>query len=106
MEKADVDLLNQILALTRSEKVKWKEDIEDNSFSVTLKDRYAVQTWQNSHFDVFVKITRSDGVELFSFTEPIDEPRSEIFSVFSAAKESALGIEKAREDIRKLLTEL
>jgi len=103
---ADKELVDELLNKTLEAKLQWKEDLAEESYSTTLKGLYTVTTWRDPNFDHQVIVNRADGAELFRFVEKANDQVTSIYSLHDAAKRNALGLDKAKADIKKLLTDL
>jgi hypothetical protein len=107
MTHEDKELLQDLITKTTAKKLKWEEDFGDDTFVVTVGDRYAVRVWrEKSNLVRHVILSRIDGTELFHFMEKPSDPLSEVFHLFEAAKQNALGLDEARQDLKSLIKNL
>lgn len=96
----------KLLAKTNTRALAWKENAEEDSYSATLGRKFAIRvTW--AHGDgIDLLVSNPEDVELFRFREDEDAPPGEIFDIYKAAKNSALGLTEAMDEMLSELDRL
>jgi hypothetical protein len=93
-------LKTKLLTRTQSGLLSWTPDAEENSYSVILKPDYVARVkWPDADNFATLAILNGKGQEIFSEQETIEEPAKGVISLWHAARNNALGVDKAFDDI-------
>jgi hypothetical protein len=99
------ELKRKLISRTISGDLKWTPDAQVDSFSAVLTSQYLVRIrWPESDTEAVFMIVDSNGQIIVSETEGLAEPSKNIMSLWHAAKDSALGVNEALDDILKSLS--
>jgi hypothetical protein len=100
-QKQDL-MIKRLQSKTASGELKWNTDAEDDSFSSALSPNYLARVkWPEE--TAYLIIETGDGRTLFTFQQEMTETAKGIMSLWQVARQSALGLDKAIDELLEAL---